>query len=101
MTWLGDHQEVTGSLASFVVIIVIGKLQFVSLSYLCMLVMCVLPHSAQRKDLSYPKGIEGWAEELVLYSSVTSQPASQPATQPASRTAYLLRIFKVEYFINP
>jgi hypothetical protein len=23
----------------------------------------LLPHSARRKDLSYPKGIEGWAEE--------------------------------------
>ena len=38
----------------------------------------ILPHSARRKDLSYPKGIEGWAEESVLYSSVTSQPASHP-----------------------
>jgi hypothetical protein len=34
---------------------------------------------------------------VVLYSSVTSQPASQPAT----RTTYLFKIFKVEYFINP
>ena len=23
----------------------------------------ILPHSARRKDLSYPKGIKGWAEE--------------------------------------
>jgi hypothetical protein len=27
------------------------------------LAMLILPHSARRKDLSYPRGIEGWAEE--------------------------------------
>ena len=31
-----------------------------------------LPHSARRKDLSYPKGIEGWAEEWLYFQSPVS-----------------------------
>jgi hypothetical protein len=38
----------------------------------------ILPHSARRKDLSYPKGIEGWAEEWHYFRPTASHPTTQP-----------------------
>ena len=45
----------------------------------------ILPHSAQRKDLSYPKGIEGWAEEWYYIHQLTSQPPGPPEWIKPSR----------------
>ena len=43
--------------------------------------MGFLPHSAQTKDLLYPKGIKGWAAEWYYIYQRVNQPANQPTSQ--------------------
>ena len=39
----------------------------------------LLPHSAESKDLTYIKGIKGWAKDWLYIHQRASQPANQPA----------------------
>ena len=38
----------------------------------------LLPHLAERKDLTYIKGIKGWAKDWLYIHQRASQPANQP-----------------------
>ena len=48
--------------------------------------MFILSHSAQRKDLSNPKGMKDGRRVTVFLPD--SQPASQPPSQPPDRLSY-------------